>query len=72
LWAIAAGVYWQLMVGSAALLFRFLLTPHTLLADIALFFLPGSALDVFFNANPLIKLDRYYFLSQFVAIVQES
>ena len=24
----------------------------------------GSVLDVFFNTNPLIKLDGYYFLSQ--------
>jgi hypothetical protein len=34
MWVIAAGVYCQLMVGSAALLFRLLLAPHTLLADI--------------------------------------
>ena len=66
LWVIAAGVYWQLMVGATALLAWFILAPHTLLADIAFIVLLGSVLDVFFNANPLIKLDGYYFLSQWL------
>ncbi|MGH9847715.1 MAG: hypothetical protein ACREEM_54185, partial [Blastocatellia bacterium] len=66
LWVIAAGVYWQLMVGAAALLAWFLLAPHTVLADAAFVILLGSVLDVFFNANPLIKLDGYYFLSQWL------
>jgi len=52
------------MVGSAALSSRRLLASHTPLADIAFIFPPGSALDVFFNANPLIKLDGYNFLSR--------
>ncbi|MEK7829942.1 MAG: hypothetical protein AAB401_02590, partial [Acidobacteriota bacterium] len=68
LWVIAAGVYWQLMVGTATFLAWFLLAPHTLLADAAFVFLLGSVLDVFFNANPLIKLDGYYFLSQFLRL----
>jgi len=34
LWVIAAGVYWQLMVGPAALLSWLLLAPHTLPADL--------------------------------------
>lgn len=64
LWVIAAGIYWQLMVGTAMFLVWLVLAPHTLLADAAFVFLLGSVLDVFFNANPLIKLDGYYFLSQ--------
>lgn len=64
LWVIAAGVYWQLMIGAFSLLAWFALAPHTLLADVAFIFLLGGVLDVFFNANPLIKLDGYYFLSQ--------
>ncbi len=68
LWVIAAGVYWQLMVGSAALLAWFCLAPYTLLADVAFVFLLGSVLDVFFNANPLIKLDGYYFFSQWLRL----
>jgi putative peptide zinc metalloprotease protein len=68
LWVIAAGVYWQLMIGAFGLLAFFVLAPHTLLADVAFIFLLGSVLDVFFNANPLIKLDGYYFLSQWLRL----
>jgi putative peptide zinc metalloprotease protein len=64
LWVIAAGVYWQLMVGTVALLAWFALAPYTLLADLAFVFFCGGVLDVAFNGNPLIKLDGYYFLSQ--------
>lgn len=64
LWVIAAGVYWQFLVGAVSLLAWFALEPYTLLADAALIFTLGSLLNVAFNANPLIKLDGYYFLSQ--------
>lgn len=66
LWVIAAGVYWQLMIGAFSLLAWFALAPDTLLARLAFIFLLGGVLDVFFNANPLIKLDGYYFLSQWL------
>src|SRR5215475_6333973 len=68
LWVIAAGVYWQLMVGTVALLAWFALAPYTLLADAAFAFFCGSVLDVAFNGNPLIKLDGYYFLSQWLRL----
>ncbi len=68
LWVIAAGVYWQLMVGTMALLAWFALAPYTLLADVAFVFFCGSVLDVAFNGNPLIKLDGYYFLSQWLRL----
>lgn len=64
LWVIAAGVYWQVLVGTMSLLTWLLLEPYTLLADTALIFCLGSLLNIAFNANPLIKLDGYYFLSQ--------
>ena len=38
LWVIAAGVYWQLLVGALSLLAWFLLAPYTLLADLAFIF----------------------------------
>jgi putative peptide zinc metalloprotease protein len=66
LWVIAAGVYWQLLVGASALLAWLLLAPHTLLADLTFILFCGSVLDVAFNGNPLIKLDGYYFLSQWL------
>lgn len=64
LWVIAAGMYWQLLVGGCALLAWFVFAPHTLLSDGSFFFFLGSVLNLIFNANPLIKLDGYYFLSQ--------
>jgi putative peptide zinc metalloprotease protein len=66
LWVIAAGVYWQVLVGATALLAWFALAPYTLPADLAFTFFLGGVVDVVFNANPLIKLDGYYFLSQWL------
>ncbi|HWQ35734.1 MAG TPA: HlyD family efflux transporter periplasmic adaptor subunit [Blastocatellia bacterium] len=66
LWVIAAGVYWQLLVGTVALLAWFFVAPFTLAADVAFIFFFGSILNLAFNANPLIKLDGYYFLSQWL------
>jgi putative peptide zinc metalloprotease protein len=66
LWVIAAGVYWQLLAGTLALLAWMALAPYTPLADLAFCFFLGSVVDVAFNGNPLIKLDGYYFLSQWL------
>lgn len=68
LWVIAAGLYWQLIVGTLGLLAWCALAPETLLADVALAFGIGSLADVVLNANPLIKLDGYYFLSQWLRL----
>src|SRR5262245_9500340 len=64
LWVILAGVYWQLLVGTAALLAWFAVAPYTVISELAFLFFLGSVAYVAFNANPLIKLDGYYFLSQ--------
>src|SRR5207247_1327533 len=40
----------------------------TLLAKVAFIFFLGSVLDLIINANPLIKLDGYYFLSQWLRL----
>ncbi len=68
LWVIAAGIYWQLLVGAAALWVWYAFDPGTLAAQLALALVLGSVLDVIFNANPLIKLDGYYFLTQLLGI----
>lgn len=68
LWVIAAGIYWQLMVGATGLLVWFSVAPESLVADVALGFAIGSLADVIFNTNPLIKLDGYYFLSQWLRL----
>lgn len=64
LWVIFAGIYWQLLIGALALLIWFAVERHTLISDTAFILFLGSVVDVIFNANPLIKLDGYYFLSQ--------
>jgi multidrug efflux pump subunit AcrA (membrane-fusion protein) len=66
LWVILAGIYWQVLVGTSALIIWFLVQPHTLISTIAFIVFLGGVADVFFNANPLIKLDGYYFLSQWL------
>jgi putative peptide zinc metalloprotease protein len=68
LWVIAAGIYWQLLVGAVSLASWFVFHPDTLLGHLAMAFVVGSLLDLVFNANPLIKLDGYYFLSQWLGI----
>src|SRR5262249_4282437 len=68
LWVIAAGIYWQLLIGASAFLAWFALAPDTLPAQLAMIFVLGSLLEVVFNTNPLIKLDGYYFLSQWLGI----
>jgi putative peptide zinc metalloprotease protein len=68
LWVIAAGVYWQMLVGTFALLAWFVFTPYTLIADLAFITFLGSVLNLAFNANPLIKLDGYYFFSQWLRL----
>jgi putative peptide zinc metalloprotease protein len=68
LWVIAAGVYWQLLVGTLALLAWLMSAPYTLPADLAFILLCGSVLNVAVNGNPLIKLDGYYFLSQWLRL----
>ena len=68
LWVILAGIYWQVLAGTLALLAWFLFAPYTLLADLAFSTFVAGVVDVIFNANPLIKLDGYYFLSQWLRL----
>jgi len=68
MWVIAAGIYFQLLVGAGAMLFWFVFQPDTIVAGAAMALALGSLLDLVFNANPLIKLDGYYFLSQWLRI----
>ena len=68
LWVILAGIYFQALVSAFALLTWFLVQPHTFVSDLAFIFFLGSVLDLLLNANPLIKLDGYYFLSQWLRL----
>jgi putative peptide zinc metalloprotease protein len=66
LWVIAAGIYSQLLLGFGAMLLWFAFSPDTWIAQAAMILALASLLDLFMNANPLIKLDGYYFLSQWL------
>ncbi len=68
LWVIFAGIYWQLCISTLSALLWLIATPYSLLADASFVLLLGGSLNILFNCNPLIKLDGYYALSQFLGI----
>ena len=68
LWVIGAGIYWQLAVSAAAALVWLAATPFTAISDFMFLVFVGGTLNVFFNCNPLIKLDGYYAFSQLVGV----
>jgi putative peptide zinc metalloprotease protein len=70
LWVIAAGVYWQLLVGTLALLAWLALAPYTLLSDLAFIFFCGSILDVAFNGKPADQARRILFPEPVAAIAE--
>jgi putative peptide zinc metalloprotease protein len=63
LWVTAAGAYFELFVWSVATLAWVVVEPGTWVSGLALIVMATSAIKQFFNLNPLIKLDGYYFLS---------
>ncbi|MEW6207953.1 MAG: efflux RND transporter periplasmic adaptor subunit [Acidobacteriota bacterium] len=68
LWVILAGIYWQLMVSAAAAALWLIATPYTFISDFMFLTFLGGTLNIIFNCNPLIKLDGYYALSQWLRI----
>lgn len=66
LWVIAAGIYSQLLLGSGAMLVWSVFAPDTWISQTAMAVILASLLDLLINVNPLIKLDGYYFLSQWL------
>lgn len=67
-WVLAAGIYWQMVVSAGGALVWLISTPHTPLADLGFLLLAGGMFNVLINCNPLIKLDGYYALSQWLGI----
>jgi putative peptide zinc metalloprotease protein len=69
LWVTAAGSWIQLVVASIAAIVWWAATPGTVLADAAFagVFI-GGITTVFMNANPLLPLDGYYALSDYLEI----
>ncbi|HEV8264925.1 MAG TPA: efflux RND transporter periplasmic adaptor subunit [Gemmatimonadales bacterium] len=68
LWVMAAGGFFELFVwGLAAIVWR-VAEPGTWLGAVALVIVLTSGVRQFFNLNPLIKLDGYYLLSDWLEI----
>lgn len=69
LWVTAAGSWIQLVIASIAAVVWWAATPGTAVSDVAFAaVLIGGITTVFMNANPLIPLDGYYALSDYLEV----
>ena len=63
-----AGGFYEVLVGSIAMIVWYYSEPHLWLSDLAYLVVIGSVFTIGFNFNPLIRLDGYYILSDFLEI----
>ncbi|PYU92517.1 MAG: hypothetical protein DMG08_12515 [Acidobacteria bacterium] len=68
LWVSIAGAYFELFVWAIATLLWRLTEADTWLNFLSLVVLATSGIKTLFNLNPLLKLDGYYFLSDYLEI----
>ncbi|HWN18668.1 MAG TPA: HlyD family efflux transporter periplasmic adaptor subunit [Gemmatimonadales bacterium] len=69
LWVTAAGSWIQLVIASLAAVVWWAAAPGTIISDVAFAaVLIGGVTTVFMNANPLIPLDGYYALSDYLEV----
>jgi len=68
MWVTFAGAYFQLVVWSVCTIIWRLTEPDTLVNQIVLVVILYSGLQTLVNLNPLIKLDGYYILSDYLEI----
>ena len=69
LWVTAAGSWIQLVIASIAAIVWWAATPGTMVSQVAFAaVLIGGITTVFMNANPLIPLDGYYALSDYLEV----
>lgn len=69
LWVTAAGSWIQLVIASIAAIVWWAATPGTMISEVAFAaVLIGGITTVFMNANPLIPLDGYYALSDYLEV----
>lgn len=68
LWVTFAGAWFELFLWALATLVWRVTEPQTALHHFALIVVATSAFKSFFNMNPLIKLDGYYLLSDFLDV----
>lgn len=63
-----AGVVFEIILWALAIIFWRISAPETLISYVALLILGTSGVRLFLNLNPLIKLDGYYALSDWLEI----
>jgi multidrug resistance efflux pump len=68
LWVTAAGPYFELVLAAVAVIVWRLTDGDTWLSSMALIAMAITGGRTLFNCNPLIKLDGYYFLSDFLDV----
>lgn len=68
LWVTFSGAYFELTCWALATLVWRVTDPAVLVNHVALVVVAASGLKIFFNLNPLIKLDGYYLLSDYLEI----
>jgi hypothetical protein len=68
LWVTFAGGYFELFLWSLAVFTWRLTVPESLVNYLAFIVLPVCGVQVLFNFNPLLKLDGYYLLSDWVEV----
>ncbi len=68
MWVTFAGGYFQLVIWGLALIVWRIAAEDTLIGQIALIIILFAGLRTLFNFNPLIKLDGYYILSDYLEI----
>ena len=68
LWVSFAGAYFELSLWSMATFLWWVTDQETIINHLALIIMSTSAIKSLFNMNPLIKLDGYYLLSDWLEI----
>jgi multidrug resistance efflux pump len=68
LWVTFAGAYFEIFLWALATLIWRIVEPHNWLSFFALVVMATSGVKTIFNLNPLIKLDGYYLLSDYLEI----
>ncbi len=68
LWVTFSGAYVEITIWALAILLWRVTEPHTTVNTLALLVMATSGVKTLFNLNPLIKLDGYYLLSDWLEI----
>jgi multidrug resistance efflux pump len=68
MWVSFAGAYFELLIWGMATLTWSITDPHTVIHYLALIIMATSGIKSLFNLNPLIKLDGYYLLSDWLEL----